>query len=223
MDRRLFLLSAGATALAGPAFGDNLPVPPSGQIGFKVLRNGTPIGEHHLNFTRSGDDLAVDIAVALDVYIAGIRFFHYTLAATERWSGGVFQSLESKINHNGTMLEVQAHKVAGGYDVQGINHSDPSKNYPEYTAPPNTMPLTYWNKAMLNGNILNIETAHSYPAVVNSPGWDELPTAEGGTLLAQRFDVSGKLHLTVWYDRNNQWSGLEFHVSGDETYEKITG
>jgi hypothetical protein len=32
--------------------------------------------------------------------------------------------------------------------------------------------------------------------------------------------VTGKLHLSVWYDRNNSWSGLEFQKRGDFTYEK---
>lgn len=222
MHRRSFLAGAGGALLAGSALGDALPVPPSEAIGFKVLRNGTPIGEHHLTFTQTGNELAVEIAVALDVYIAGIRFFHYTLAATERWSGGVFQSLDSKINNNGTQLEVHAHKIATGYDVIGINHTHPEKSYPEYTTPPNTMPLTYWNKAMLNGTILNIQTAHSYPAIVSSPGWNKLPTANGGFIIAQRYDVTGKLHLTVWYDQSNQWSGLQFQINGTESYEKIT-
>jgi hypothetical protein len=213
MKRREFLLSAAAFAL---------PVPPGNEIAFKVLRNGTPIGEHHLNFTQSGGDLTVDINVALLVTFASIPVFRYNLKATEKWSGGVFQSLESLINNNGAQLEVQAHKTAAGYDVLGINHSDPSSSYPEYTAPANTMPLTYWNRAMLNGTILNIQTAHSYPAIVSSPEWDKLPTANGGFIVAQRFDVTGKLHLTVWYDQNNAWSGLEFHVNGDESYQKIT-
>jgi hypothetical protein len=73
---------------------------------------------------------------------------------------------------------------------------------------------------MLNGTILNIQTAHCYPVKVVSPGWDKLPTATGGTIIAQRFDVSGKLNLTVWYDQNNAWSSLEFQRSGDITYQK---
>jgi hypothetical protein len=118
-------------------------------------------------------------------------------------------------------LEVEAHKVSDGYLVTGTNHSDPAKSWPQYTAPSDTMPLTYWNKAMLNGSILNIQTAHSYRVNVASPGWNKLPTADGGTIVAQRFDVTGKLNLSVWYDQNNSWSGLEFHVNGDETYQKI--
>lgn len=82
------------------------------------------------------------------------------------------------------------------------------------------LPMTYWNKAMLNAMILNVETGRHYPAIVNSPGWNYLPTAEDGKLLAQRFDITGKLHLSLWYDQYNRWAGMEFHVDGDEMFQK---
>jgi len=224
MERRRFVACASAVALARPASAqevDTLPVPPSGRMAFKVFRNGAAVGEHHLNFTQNDDALVVEINIDLVVTLAGIVMFRYSTAAVERWLGGVFQSLDSQVNENGALLEVHAKKVAAGYDVVGINHANPAKSYPEYIAPPNTMPLTYWNKAMLNAHILNIQTAHSYPAIVTSPGWDNLPTAEGGLLLAQRFDVTGKLHLSVWYDQMAQWSGLQFNYLGEISYEKF--
>jgi hypothetical protein len=214
MRRRLFLASTGAVALAGPVSAAPLPVPPSGRIGFRVLRNGVPIGEHHLRFTQSGDMLRVDIDAAFVVRIAGIAVFRYSAAATEIWSGGVFQSVDSRVNDDGNHLQVHAERVSDGYAITGTH-------VPRYIGPPNTLPLTYWNKAMLNGTILNVQTAHSYPAIVHSPGWNQLPTADGGTLVAQRFDVTGKLHLSVWYDQHEQWSGLAFHVHGYENYEKL--
>ena len=73
---------------------------------------------------------------------------------------------------------------------------------------------------MLDGTILNIQTAHSYRVKVVSPGWNKLPTANGGPVVARRFNVSGKLNLSVWYDQNNAWSGLEFHRNGDISYQK---
>jgi hypothetical protein len=213
MDRRNFLL--GAAAFAMPI------IPPGRQLGFKVLRNGSVIGEHHLSFSGTPENPIVDINVALQVKFAGITLFNYTLAATETWEDGGFSRLHSVVNNNGTMLEVEAHKVAGGYLVTGTNHSNPDKSWPTYTAPPDTLPLTYWNKQMLNGNILNIQTAHDYRVSVASPGWNALPTANGGTITAQRFDLTGKLHLSVWYDQTNTWSGLAFSVNGNETYQRI--
>jgi hypothetical protein len=221
MDRRLFLGGFCAAAMAGPAVADALPVPPGGRIAFAVFRNGRQVGEHDISFARDGDDLTVETNLAFTVTIAAIPVYTYTLFATEKWSDGVFQRVDSVVNNNGTQIEVHAHKIATGYDVKSINHTHPEKTYPEYTAPPNTIPLTYWNKAMLNGTVLNVATAHSYPPIVSSPGWNNVPTATDGTILAQRFDVTGKLHLSVWYDRMAQWAGLQFHLKGDWNYAKI--
>jgi hypothetical protein len=212
MDRRSFLLGAAAFAL---------PVPAGNAIGFKVLRNGSPIGEHRLTFTQSGDDLSIDVDVDLLVTIATIPVFRYGIKATEKWSGGVFQSLDSNVNYNGDPLVVHAEKTANGYEVEGINKNDVSKNMPRYTAPPDTMPLTYWNKKMLDATILNVQTAHCYKVNVASPGWNQLPTASGTNIVAQRFDLTGKLVLSVWYDQHDNWSGLEFQKNGDITYQKM--
>jgi len=225
MQRRGFLACAGATAIAGPVLADTstvgLPVPPGNQIAFKVFRNGSEVGEHHMSFTQNGDELDIATNFTFVVTIAGIAVYRYALLAVEKWSGGVFQAANSTVNNNGDHIEVHAHKIPSGYDVVGINHTTPAKSYPEYTAPPNTMPLTYWNAAMLDGTVLNLATAHSYPPIVHSPGWDNLPDASGGTILAQRFDVTGKLRLSVWYDQMKQWAGLQFSLKGDWNYEKI--
>jgi hypothetical protein len=217
MDRRRFLMSAAAFASPLPPGA----IPAGNELAFKVFRNGTQIGEHHLSFDQAGDGLTVTINVALAVKFAGFTVFTYALHAMEKWEAGRFARLHSMVNHNGTQLEVEAHQIDAGYLVTGTNHTNPAKTWPQYVAPPDTLPLTYWNKAFLNANILNIETAHSYRCPVSSPGWNALPTASGGTITAQRFDVTGKLHLSVWYDQNNAWSGLEFHFSGDEVYQKI--
>lgn len=220
MDRRRFMV--GAAALGVPGMANALPVPAGGSIAFKVFRNGSPIGEHHLSFTANGDDLSVDVNVDLLVTIATIPVFRYGLKATERWSGGVFESLDSQVNFNGDPLVVHAQKTAGGYEVEGVNKDNQAKNMPRYMAPPDTMPLTYWNKQMLSSTILNVQTAHCYKVNVASPGWNQMPTASGGRILAQRYDLTGKLDLSVWYDQENRWSSLEFHKSGDITYQKMT-
>jgi hypothetical protein len=220
----MFIAGAGAAAAlcpARPAIADGLPVPPGGRIAFKVFRTGSEVGEHEVTFSGNGGNLTGTTNFNFIVAIASVPVYRYTLTATEIWSGGVFQSLATQVNNNGTMLEVHAHKTAAGYDVTDINHNDPSESYPEYTAPPDTLPLSYWNKAMLDGTVLNLDTAHSYPVIKNSPGWNSLPAANGANIVAQRFDLTGKLRLSVWYDQANQWSGLQFVLHGNWNYEKI--
>lgn len=220
MQRRGLVLGVmgGAAGAVLPARAQiaALPVPPSGELRFQILRNGTPVGEHHLYFTQSGDGLQVDMAAALVVRIAGIPVFHYRANASEHWQGGRFCGVSSKVNHNGSTLEVLASPIANGFAVVSTKAGDYN-----YTGSPAMMPLTYWNKAMLEAMILNIETGRHYPAIVKSPGWNYLTSAEGERLLAQRFDVTGKLHLSVWYDQYGQWAGLQFYVDGDVTFRKF--
>jgi hypothetical protein len=218
MQRRRFLAASGAASLISPmglAWADNLPIPPGNALAFKVLQDGSPCGTHNLTFKQNGDDLQVDVDIELAGSAALIPY-HYSLQATEHYTNGVFTSLDSHVLDRGKTLEVHARKTDAGYDIEGTN-------MPLYTGPSNTLPLTYWNKAMLNAIILNVETAHSYPVVANSPGWNNLPTANGGSILAQRYDLSGKLNLSVWYDQENNWAGLAFKfLFLHFAYQKIT-
>ncbi len=207
---------AAGSALPARAQARGLPVPPSGELRFQILRNGTPVGEHHLYFTQNGNRLRVDLAAALVVRIAGIPVFHYKADACEHWEGGQFCGVASKVDHNGARLQVLASPIADGFAIASTKAGD----Y-DYTGSPPMMPLTYWNKAMLESMILNIETGRHYPAIVKSPGWNYLTSAEGERLVAQRFDISGKLHLSVWYDQYGQWAGLQFYVDGDVTFRKF--
>lgn len=215
LERRGFLAGATALATAGPAVAAPLPVPPNGGMRFKILRNGSPIGEHHMTFTWMGNDLRVDINADMVVTLVGIPVFHYQASVVEYWSDRQFSRLDSKVNHNGRHLFVKANRIPGGFAIESTKAGD----Y-QYTGSPPMLPLTYWNSAMLQAMILNVETGRHYPAIVHSPGWNRLATADGGTIVAQRFDVTGKLHLSVWYDQHNLWSGLEFHVDGDEVFQK---
>ena len=215
LERRGFLAGAAVLGAAGPALAATLPVPVSNAIKFKILRNGTPIGEHHMTFAQSGKGLRVESDTDMLVRLAGIPIFHYQGKAVENWENGRFIRVDSQVNHDGTYLRVQADQILGGYAIQSTKAGD----Y-QYTGSPPMLPLTYWNRAVLKAMILNLETGRHYPAIVSSPGWNNLQAANGGSILARRYDVTGKLHLSVWYDQFNQWSGLEFHVDGDIVFQK---
>lgn len=217
ISRRSFVATAGAFIAAPVAKAATLPVPPSNEINFKVFRNGSPIGEQMMKFTQSGNRLTVESQANLVVRIAGIPFFRYHAEVVEHWVDGVFSRLDSRVNHNGQKLVVQANEIPNGFAIE----STKAGNY-TYTGTPRMLPMTYWNKAMLDAMILNVETGHHYPAIVNSPGWNWLPTVEGGKIQAQRFDVTGHLHFSVWYDQNQEWAGLAFNVDGHEMFQKYT-
>lgn len=213
--RRDFLSKSAAFAAVPSAAAALLPVPAGNLLRFKVLRNGSHIGEQSMKFIQDGNSLQVVSQADMVVRIAGIPVFHYTAEVVEHWLDGKFNRLNSHVNHNGTQLKVAANPIPDGFSIESTKAGD----Y-QYTGSPILMPLTYWNKAMLNAMILNVETGHHYLATVSSPGWSWVPTAEGGTVLAQRFDITGHLHFTIWYTQDNEWAGLAFHVDGNEMFQR---
>lgn len=202
--------------MAAPAaMATTLPVPASKQLHFKIFRNGTAIGEQFVSFAQTGSNLKVNTQADMVVRIAGIPIFHYHADVTEHWRAGEFYQLKSQVNHNGDHLMVSANPIAGGFAIE----STKAGNY-DYVGTQKMMPLTYWNKAMLQAMILNVETGHHYPAIVQSPGWNWLKTVEGGRILAQQFDITGELHFNIWYDQTGEWAGLAFNVDGHEMFQK---
>lgn len=219
MERRRFLTGLSTSVLLTPtaAKAALLPVPASLKMRFKIFRNGSYIGEQVTTFTQDGTTLKVESHADMVVRIVGIPVFHYQANVIEYWLDGEFHQLNSQVNHNGEQRSVLAHKIPDGFAIESTRAGDYI-----YTGAQKMMPMTYWNKAMLESMILDVETGHHYPAIVNSPGWERLSTVEGGKILAQRFDVTGHLHFTVWYDQEKQWSGLAFHVDGQEMFQKYS-
>src|ERR1700761_806620 len=99
MTRRAMIGTAGAAFLPTLAHAE-LPVPSSNTLSFRVMRKGSRIGTHALTFSRSGDDLAIDIAVTMAVYLGPIRMFHYNHHNIERWKGDTFVSMVAKTDYD---------------------------------------------------------------------------------------------------------------------------
>lgn len=192
-----------------------LPIPKGQRLGFEVFRNGRKIGEQNLHFTRSGTALTVHNQVNLRVTLLDIPVFHYSGHITEHWRDSEFQKAESAINDNGTEHRLLVERQSGGIAVSG-NHTK------HYMAPPDALPLTYWNKAMLKGPMINMQTGHTDEPTVTSKGWFKLPTAAGGSVTAEQYKLSGSLDISVYYDRNNQWEGIAFNHSGHITYRPMS-
>lgn len=217
IERRGFLAGAVGFLAVPAARAASLPVPASNELRFKIFRNGTPIGEQQTKFTQEDGKLKVSTQADMAVKLAGITIFRYTANVVEYWLDDQFHQLNSRVNHNGDQLTVLANKIPQGFAIESTKAGD----Y-HYTGDQEMIPMTYWNKAMLKAMILNIETGHHYPAIVESPGWNWLPTVDGGKILAQRFDVTGKLHFSVWYGQDQTWDGLAFNVHGQEMFQKYT-
>jgi hypothetical protein len=220
LTRRNLFYAGGASALTlmvnvSPGFAA-LPVPPADTLSFRIMRKGNRIGTHTVNFTRSGDDLTVDIAVQMAVYIGPIRMFHYNHHNLERWKAGKFDSMEAKTDYNGEAAFCTVRRDGDQFTVEG-------SKAPRYTAPANTLAATHWNKAELNGPMINPENGTMLHPAISDIGSRSVATASGASIPAHQYAWRGKDSLDLWYDGQGDWAALKAVTKSGEvlTYERL--
>jgi len=217
LRRRALLLGAGSMvgAVGVPSAGfadpgsDGLPLPPGGKLSFRIMRNGDQIGVHDSTFETSGDLMTMRAEVEIVVRILRIPLFRYTHSVVERWRGGQFFSLETRTNDDGKPFTVSAAREASGLIVSGSAE-------PRYTAPPEAMPMTHWNRAEVAVPKINPQKGNLLRPVVADLGMTTVPAATGATIRARRFNYSGEAILDVWFDEAGQWAALAF-LGGDQS------
>lgn len=220
LTRRNLLYTGSASALAfmanaAPSFAA-LPVPPSNTLSFRIMRKGDRIGTHTLNFVRSGDDLSVNIAVQMAVYLGPIRMFHYSHHNVERWNGGSFDSMDAKTDYNGEAAFCTVRRDGDKLTVEG-------SKAPRYAAPANALAATHWNKAELNGPMINPENGMMLHPAISDVGSCSVATASGASLLAHQYAWRGQDALNLWYDGQGDWLALKAVTKSGEVliYEKL--
>jgi hypothetical protein len=118
IGRRLLLLSA-ATA-CGLRGGHAIPpVPHLDRLAFRIVRNGSAIGTHVLNFVLVDNGLDIHIAVDIAVRFGPLVLFHYTLRGLEQWRGDVVVHVDATTNDDGTIDDMRADRDARDLWVQG--------------------------------------------------------------------------------------------------------
>ena len=79
MIRRRSLL-AGLTALPLAQTRAGLPIPAGHRLTFHIIRKGSTIGEHPIDFAQAGDTLTVSVVADIAVGIGRSRFSATTIA-----------------------------------------------------------------------------------------------------------------------------------------------
>ena len=169
-------------------------------MGFRVLRNGTPIGTHTLAFGRDGGRLDVRVNVALAVGFGPITFYRYRHEALETWQDDVMVSCLAETDDDGTVSRVTIRRAGTLVTVEGGKAG-------HFTAPAETLPATHWNRRMLDGPFINTQTAELMRPKVENRGREPLPWMPART--AERMVLSGDVDLESWYD-GPAWMGLRF-------------
>jgi hypothetical protein len=175
---------------------------------FEVMRGGTLIGTHRLDFSRIGEDLVVDVAIDLAVEIAWIPVFRYEHANREVWRSGRLMTLESRTHDDGN-----EHFVRGFNDGERlIVESDQGQLQVEA----DMLTTSYWHP-LTPGRDRLLDTQKGRIADVRhvSSGLERMVVA-GQSVQARRYEASGDLELTIWYSLQHAWCGLAFEARGEQ-------
>lgn len=196
----------GATALA-PAL--DAAVPEDGEIEFRVLRNGSDIGFHRLEFRERGEELEVDIDIELEVGLGFITLYRYDHDNLEVWRDGELVAFESRTDNDGEDLAVRAavqgeRMVIEGNAVEG-----------ERKVAPLAVPTTYWNPDRLQRASTLVDTQNGRLLDVTvTPLGSETIAVRGREVEARRYRVEGDLKVDLWYDSSDRWVKMQFRLKG---------
>jgi hypothetical protein len=210
LARRQVLAAAGLVCgAAAPA----LPVPPGARLAFRIMRSGTRIGTHALDFNRDGTRLAITVAVEIVVRFAYVPVFRYTHHVLEQWDAGQLIGFDANTDHDGSRQHAAARREAAGLVVEGTKATVDYRPG-RYVAPPESLVGTHWNRRELDAPIINPETGRLDRPTIRDGGMVAAPLADGTTRQARRYVLSGDVHLALDYAADGQWVGLDF--TGDD-------
>ncbi len=194
-----------------------LSVPPSRAIAFRVMRYGTAIGTHTLDFTLRDGTLAVGIAADVLFKLGPIPLVRYTHRSTEVWRDGRLASLDAHTDRNGTQLHMSARRVEAGLLVEGSGTS-------RYIAPADALPTTYWNARMLRVPMIGTQDGILVHPRVTARRVEPVRLASGAETPARCYSLTGDLDLDLWYDPGSHWMSMRFSVADGSVinYERLS-
>jgi len=192
---------AAARAIPARAAAPITGVPPAGHLLFHVFRNDSQIGTHHLTFHTAGNALTVTIDVEFKVGLGPITFFRYSMHTTEHWQDGQLVAATSQANNDGKPESMTAKRQGDALAVQGTKSG-------HYTAPPGAILATHWNRAELNGPMINPENGELMTFTIADKGTGPIQAA-GQTIQAAQYALTGPATINLWYSEHSIWSALK--------------
>lgn len=193
------LLATGfGPASAERAADDAGPRPASFEASFRILRNGTPIGEHRYRFSLADGTLTVTSDASATVSVLGLPVYRFTQRVQEAWRDGRLLSLEAATDDNGVRTNVSAQATAQGLVVDGPRG--------RAIATPSAIPTTYWNVGTVRGaQLIDTRDGEVMSRPVTPLAWERIPVAGEAAVAAQHFRIDGRMPCHIWYDAHGVW------------------
>lgn len=182
------------------------------EIAFDVFREGEKIGRHTVAFSRiSPRDLSVTARFELKITFLSIPFYEFLYRSSALWRDGRLKTLNAHIDDDGQILTVRASTKGQALSILGSNGPV------EWIG--TLYPTNHWNARVLSQrhvlNTLNGEISRVEIAAQSR----ERIQAEGTWVEATRYQYSGEIDTTVWYDDAGRWVKMRFPAKGGSVIE----
>jgi hypothetical protein len=207
--RALALLTALAAPLAD-AEAAEAPLPPvlEDRV-FEVRVDDRDVGAHRFRFEGDPADFRVHSAADFEVKISFVTVFSYEHRAEEHWVDGCLVSLDSKTDGRED-FEVHGERTGGGFSIETLEGG-------QTLDLPCPWGFAYWNPAMRErARLVNPQDGRLFE--IESRELDPRPLSVGDrSVRARAWSLTGsgeKLDLTLYYDEQDHWIGLDSTVEG---------
>ncbi len=164
---------------------------------FAVMRSGNRIGEGRVVYQREGTGLRVRLAMEAKVKFGFITVFRYRHESEELWRDGRLVALDGRTDDDGKEYQMTARAGAEGIAVEGTRGS--------FIAPADVLPLSYWHPDTVKQSLLLDASKGRLLAVDFVAGARETIDTDRRDVLARRYDASGDLKFSLWYDTLGAW------------------
>ncbi len=211
MRQSLFTAAIVLLAVLGPTGRTLADGPIEGTHTYRVLHDMIgDIGSHIYSFTRRGDELTVIAKVRIEAKILFITARRYFADRREIWRNGRLIELQSRTDDDGEISVVTAKANGKNIIVNGPNG--------RIEAPADIVTSSAWNiDFVLNKKkltVLDIETGEILEIMVSDDGVEEIE-ANGGTVKARKFTLTGALNRTLWFGESGIWLKLRLNRGND--------
>jgi hypothetical protein len=166
------------------------------------------VGSHKVTFSRSGDDLMVQVENRIQVKVLFITAYRFEADRTELWRDGRLVSYRSDTHDDGTDIEVSAEARDGKLLIDGMNG--------RAEASEGTFPSHPWNRDILDhALIMDTKTGELKNVQVEAAG-EEVIEAGGQSVAARKYVISGDMERELWYGPDGTWLQMRFEKDGSK-------
>lgn len=173
-----------------PFLPESAAAAPPAEYRFRVVREGSQIGTHHVAIAVAGEELTARTDVDIAVKLAGFTVFRLTHRFAETWAGDRLRLATSREDRKGRVTEMEAHAEGNALLVRGPDGAQ--------RLPADAAPLTWWNPGRLNRPLFDNSTGK--PLRVQ---WARAPVPGGGA----RWTGTGDTDSEGVYAADGTWLG----------------